>query len=81
MKKIEVKSGDIVRYPIGWGLSVKKVYADKDLDLYVKESIGTKNEYKRYLFKTMYGYNWDTRLCKELGFGLAEQDERQYLED
>ena len=76
-----VKRGDIVRYPIGWNLSIKKVYEDSDGDLYVKESINTKDEYKRYLFKSMEGYNWDNTLCKELGFGMAKKDELQYLED
>ena len=76
-----VKCGDIVRYPIGWNLSVKKVYEDGDGDLYVKESINTKDEYKKYLFKSMKGYKWDTRLCKELGFGMANKDELKYLED
>ena len=76
-----VKGGDIVRYPIGWNLSVKKVYTDDNGYLYVKERINTKDEYKRYLFRNMDGYDWDTRLCKELGFGMASEDELQYLED
>lgn len=76
-----VECGDIVRYPIGWNLSVKRVYADDNGDLYVRECINTKDEYKRYLFKSMDGYKWDTRLCKELGFGMASEDELQYLED
>lgn len=76
-----VECGDIVRYPIGWNLSVKRVYADDNGDLYVRECINTKDEYKRYLFKSMEDYKWDTRLCKELGFGMASEDELQYLED
>lgn len=76
-----VKCGDIVRYPVGWNLSVKKVYADENNDLYVRECINTKDEYKRYLFRIMDGYNWDTRLCKELGFGMASEEEIKYLED
>jgi len=76
-----IKCGDFVRYLIGWTLAVRKVYSDDNGDLYVKECIGTKYEYKRYLFISMKGYDWDTRLCKELGFDVANENELQYLKD
>lgn len=65
-----VKEGDIVRYPVGFTLAVKKVYADENGDLYVKQFVNNK-VYPRYIYKTMDGYNYDTRLCKEMGFSLA----------
>ena len=44
-----IKCDDIVRYPIGWTLAIRKVYSDDNGDLYTRECINTKNEYKRYL--------------------------------
>ena len=70
-----------VRYLIGFKLAVRKVYKDDNGDLYVKECINTREEYKRFLFKSMDGYKWDTRLYNEVGFGLAKQYELKYLED
>ena len=75
-----VKEGDIVRYPVGFSLAVKKVYADENGDLYIKQFANNK-VYPRYIYKTMDGYRWDTRLCIERGFGLANENELQYLED
>lgn len=82
MGNIELKAGDIVRYPTGlFKLNVRKVYEDKNGDLYVKECINTIHEYKRYIYRSMDGYNWDTRLCKEFGFNIAKEDEMEFLED
>jgi len=80
VKNTIVKCGDVVRYPVGFTLAVRKVYADKK-GVYVRECINEKDEYRRYIYVNMDGYKWDTRLCKELGFRLANQDELQYLED
>lgn len=77
-----VKEGDIVRYPVGlFHLNVRRVYKDGNGDLYVRESINTPTEYLRYIYRSMDGYKWDTRLCKEMGFGLAKESELQLLED
>ena len=77
-----VKEGDIVRYPLGlFHLNVRRVYKDGNGDLYVRECINTPNEYLRYIYRSMNGYKWDTRLCKEMGFGLAKESELQWLED
>ena len=78
--KIQIKEGDIVRYPIGWNLSVKKVYKDCEDRLYVKECINTKDEYRRFVYESNYT-TWDSSLYKELGFGLATDEEIKYLED
>lgn len=75
-----VKEGDIVRFPVGFSLSVKRVYADENGDLYIKQFVYGKI-YPRYIYKTMEGYKWDTRLSIEMGFGLAKENELQYLED
>ena len=75
-----VKEGDIVCYPLGFSLCVKKVYADEKGDLYVKQFVNDK-VYPRYIYKKMDGYKWDTRLCIEMGFRLAKENELQYLED
>ena len=77
-----VKEGNIVRYPVGlFHLNVRRVYKDGNGDLYVRECINTKNEYLRYIYRSMDGYKWDTRLCRELGFGLAKESELEMLED
>ena len=76
-----IKEGDIVRYPVGmFGLSVRKVYKDDKGDLYINQLVLGEN-YPRYIYKTMDGYQWDTRLCKELGFGICKEHELQYLKD
>jgi hypothetical protein len=67
-----VKEGDIVRFPVGFSLAVKRVYADENGDLYIKQFIYGKI-YPRYIYKTMEGYKWDTRLSIEMGFGLAKK--------
>ena len=44
-----IVEGDIVRYPVGmFTLNVRKVYADENGDLYVRECINTKHEYIPY---------------------------------
>lgn len=79
---VAVKEGDIVRYPLGFSkLMVRRVYKDGNGDLYVRECINTPDEYFRYIYRSMDGYQWDTRLCKELGFGLAKGSELELLED
>jgi hypothetical protein len=81
-KLCTVKPGDIVRYPLGMHeLVVRKVYADKKGDMYVRELINTEREYRRYIYRKMNGYKWDTRLCIELGFGLATKSEAKFLKD
>jgi len=80
MKKI-VKD-DIVRYPLGLHeLIVRKVYEDEKGDVYVRERINTPNEYKRYIYRSMDGYKWNTSLNNELGFRLAKESELIYLQD
>lgn len=77
-----IKEGDIVRYPVGlFHLNVRRVYKDANGDLYVRESINTPTEYLRYIYRSMDGYKWDTRLCKELGFDPAKESELELLED
>lgn len=80
INKIQVKEGDIVRYPIGWTLAVRKVYKDIDDELYVRECINTDQEYKRFIYKSNYK-TWDSSLHKELGFGIANQKEIELLKD
>lgn len=75
-----MKEGDIVRYPIGFTLVIKTLYADENGDLYVKQFIGDKM-YPHYVFKTMEDYEWDTRLCKEPGFRLANSEEIKYFNE
>lgn len=76
----QIKEGDIVRYTIGWCLSVKKVYKDCEDRLYVKECIGTKDEYRRFVYESNYT-TWNSALYKELGVRLANEEEIKYLED
>lgn len=80
LNKGAVKEGNIVRYPVGFSLAVKKVYSDEKGDLYIKQFVNNQ-VYPRYIYKTMDGYKWDTRLCIEIGFGLAKENELLYLED
>lgn len=55
MKNTIVKCGDVVRYPVGFTLAVRKVYADKK-GVYVRECINTKDESRRYIYVNMDGY-------------------------
>lgn len=80
MKKIQLQEGDIIRYPIGFTLAVRRVYRNSDGDLYVRECINEDDEYERYIYKSNYE-TWDNSLYKEPGFDLANTKEINYLQD
>ena len=77
-----IQAGDIIRYPLGLSeLIVRRVHEDIDGNLYVKEGLDTEHEYKRFIYKSMTGYKWNTQLSNELGFRLANSDELKYLKE
>jgi len=74
--RIEVKEGDIVRFPVGFSLALRKVRKDENGELYIRELMNTHLESKRYIYRSIEGFKWDSSLCKEQGFRLANEKEK-----
>lgn len=73
MKKI--KKGDIIRYPVGMTeLIIKIVHENKKNEPFVFEGAS-----KRYIYRKTRGFTWDDSLIREIGFGLANTNERKHF--